>query len=149
MHNLWDLSGVDSLEVAQLLFSEDVTYLAPFQSVETTLAGEDCSVLRLCDRNFRIRYSGPHLDLLEQKVLSLQRCVWIKQYDWLGALTFPGQAAPHTHQEPHRQSPSPTRGPTQSSGRPRPIQRHSYLALATQHQRKFNRRATCRSNRSR
>lgn len=89
MNRLWDISGVDSLEVAQLLFGEDVSYLAPFQSVEARLGKEDCSVLRLGDRNFRIRYSSPQLDRLDQKVLSLQRCVWIKQHDWLSSLILP------------------------------------------------------------
>ncbi|MEM8502931.1 MAG: hypothetical protein AAF716_07235 [Cyanobacteria bacterium P01_D01_bin.1] len=84
MNNLWDMCGADGLEVAQSLFGEEVTYLAPFQSIETGLDGEDCSVLRLCDRNFRIRYPGP----LDQRV-SLERCVWIKQYEWLGSLLFP------------------------------------------------------------
>ncbi len=85
MQKLWDMAGVDGLEAAQSLFGEDVTCLSRFQSVETVLAGEDCSVLRLCDRNFRIRYSGP----LDQLIAPLQRCIWIKQHDWLGALTFP------------------------------------------------------------
>ncbi len=103
MDDLWDLSGVDSLDVAQSLFGEDVTYLSPFQSVETLLEGQACSVLRLCDRNFRIRYSGP----LDQKVLSLQRCVWIKQHDWLSSLILPIEQLPKltktaTIRAPHR-----------------------------------------------
>ena len=84
MDNLWDMSGVDGLEVAKSLFGENITYLSPFQSVETLLGEQACSVLRLCDHNFRIRYPGS----LDQKVF-LQRCVWVKQYDWLSSLTLP------------------------------------------------------------
>ena len=55
---LWDMAGVDGLEVAQTLFGEKVGHLAPFQSLETVVQDKDCSVLRLCDRNFRIVYPG-------------------------------------------------------------------------------------------
>ncbi len=128
MDNLWDLSGVDSLEVAQSLFGEEVTYLSPFQSVETSLAGRACSVLRLCDRNFRIRYSGP----LDKSVLSLQRCVWVKQYDWLGSLTLPIEQLPKlienaTARAPHRLTSLPNHQavPARSKDIPLLIWRHT------------------------
>ncbi len=103
MQTLWDMAGVDGLEAAQSLFGEEVIYLSRFQSVETVLAGKECSVLRLCDRNFRIRYSGP----LDQLITPLQYCAWIKQYDWLNALTFPIEQLPTfienaTTRAPHR-----------------------------------------------
>ena len=82
---LWDMAGVDGLEVAQSLFGEEVGYLAPFQSLETVVQGKECSVLRLCDRNFRIVYSGS-LDRLRRPP---QSCVWLKQYSWLSAVTLP------------------------------------------------------------
>lgn len=85
MSKLWDMTGVDSVEVAQLIFGKQTIYLAPFQSVDIVLEGEGCSVLRLCDRNFRIRYAGP----LKQLIHPLQRCVSLQQYDWLGTLTIP------------------------------------------------------------
>jgi len=82
---LWDIAGVDGLEVAQLIFGQKVGYLAPFQSIEVTLKGQNCSILRLCEKNFRISYSGP----LDQIVTPLQRRAWVKQYDWLHTLFLP------------------------------------------------------------
>lgn len=100
---LWDIAGIDSLEVAQRLFGEAVGYLAPFQSLETVVAGQDCSVLRLCDRNFRIAYPGP----LNQHIAPLQASVWIKQYSWLSAVFLPESQLSHlanqaTVRPPHR-----------------------------------------------
>ncbi|MGB3786448.1 MAG: hypothetical protein WA949_00455 [Phormidesmis sp.] len=113
MQKLWDMAGVDGLEAAQSLFGEEVIYLSRFQSVETVLAGKECSVLRLCDRNFRIRYSGPLDQLItdqlitDQLITPLQHCIWIKQYSWLGTLTFPIEQLPAfienaTTRAPHR-----------------------------------------------
>lgn len=100
---LWDIAGVDGLEVAQLIFGQKVGYLAPFQSIEATLKGQDCSVLRLCEKNFRISYSGP----LDQIATPLQRRAWIKQYDWLHTLFLPIEQLPTllkraTVRAPHR-----------------------------------------------
>lgn len=83
--SLWDMAGVDGLAVAQQLFGEDVGYLAPFQSMETVLGGKDCSVLRLCDRNFRISYSGPFRQLVDP----IQAHIWLRQFDWLTRLYLP------------------------------------------------------------
>ena len=84
-HLLWDLAGVDGLAVARYLFGEGVGYLAPFQSLETTVQGKDCSVLRLCDRNFRIVYPGS----LHQLIIPLQANIWLKQFDWLVRVFLP------------------------------------------------------------
>lgn len=84
---LWDLAGVDGLAVAIALFGEAAGHLAPFQSLETVVRGEACSVLRLCDRNFRIAYSGP----LDSLVAPLQAKVWVREYDWLRVVAI----APH------------------------------------------------------
>lgn len=118
--DLWDLAGPDALSVAIHVWGESVGQLAAFQSLETELQGQSCSVLRLCDRNFRILY--PY---------SLDRCIdahlkraapfspnhtypihdsvqyWIKQYSWLSRLCLPaGQLLPLTQQAavrpPHR-----------------------------------------------
>ncbi len=103
MSKLWDMAGAEGLDVARLLFGEAVGYLSPFQSVETVLQGQDCAVLRLCDRNFRIRYAGS----LHQHVIPLQRCVWVKQYPWLKSITLPNDQLPALIQQatvraPHR-----------------------------------------------
>ncbi len=100
---LWDMAGVDGLAVTIALFGEAVGHLAPFQSLETVLAGKDCSVLRLCDRNFRIAYSGP----LDSLVAPLQAQVWIREYDWLGVVAIaphqlPQLTAQATVRPPHR-----------------------------------------------
>ena len=104
MDNLvWDLAGVDGLAVARQLFGEDVCHLAPFQSLETTLQRQDCSVLRLCDRNFRIVYSGA----LHQLVGPLEANIWLNQFDWLVRLLLPTTmlatiSAQATVRPPHR-----------------------------------------------
>lgn len=99
----WDLAGADGLVAARTLFGEAVDHLAPFQSMETTLARLPCAVLRLCDRNFRITYLG-HLD---QIVAALQLQVWVKQLSWMEAITLPAEqfptiAAQATIKAPHR-----------------------------------------------
>ncbi|KPQ36618.1 MAG: hypothetical protein HLUCCA11_05480 [Phormidesmis priestleyi Ana] len=84
-HHLWDMAGVDGLAMAKSLFGEAIGHLAPFQSLETTIQHENCSVLRLCDYNFRIAYAGAFDRLIAQQ-LGPQYCIWIKQYDWLGRM---------------------------------------------------------------
>jgi hypothetical protein len=51
MTTLWDFAGVDGLAVARELFGEQAARLSVWQSVD----GEDFSVLRLCENNFRAR----------------------------------------------------------------------------------------------
>lgn len=80
----WDMAGAEGREVAQSLFGDCINQLAAFQSLETSLEGEPCGVLRLCDRNFRISYPGP----LDQIVRSLNRNVWIQQFPWLAAASL-------------------------------------------------------------
>ncbi len=99
----WDMAGRDGLSAARALFGEAVDQLAPFQSLETTLQGAPCSVLRLCDRNFRLGYSGP----LAQIVESLEASVWVKQLDWMRAIALPDELFPTlrdcaTVRPPHR-----------------------------------------------
>lgn len=100
---LWDMAGVDGLAVAIALFGEAVGHLAPFQSLETVVRGEACSVLRLCDRNFRIAYPGP----LDSLAVPLQAKVWVREYDWLGVVAIaphqlPQLTAQATVRPPHR-----------------------------------------------
>lgn len=83
----WDMAGADGLVAARALFGEVVDHLAPFQSLETELESEACSVLRLCDRNFRVTYSGP----FDQRVAALNLNLWVKQLDWLGAIALPAR----------------------------------------------------------
>lgn len=104
----WDLAGAEGLVAARALFGEAVDHLAPFQSLETTLEGLPCAVLRLCDRNFRITYPGP----LDQRLASLGLHLWVKQLDWLGAIALPVGALPAIAAQaavraPHRLCPLP------------------------------------------
>lgn len=106
-YKVWDIAGVDSIQVVESLFGEAASYLAPFQSLETQIQGEACSVLRLCDRNFRICCSGALDQLANPLIQSLNARVWIKQYDWLNVITLPISQLPAivectTVKAPHR-----------------------------------------------
>lgn len=99
----WDMAGADGLVTARALFGEAIDHLAPFQSMETTLEGLPCAVLRLGDRNFRLSYPGP----LDQVVEALRLQVWTKQLGWMGAIAlspenFPAITALTTVRAPHR-----------------------------------------------
>jgi hypothetical protein len=87
---LWDMAGVDGLHVAKALFGDAVDCLSAFQSLETELQGKPCSVLRLCERNFRIAYPGP----LDQFGIFRDRNVWIREFAWLGAISLPIEQLP-------------------------------------------------------
>lgn len=101
----WDMAGADGLVAARALFGEAVDHLAPFQSMDTTLEGLPCAVLRLCNRNFRVTYPGP----FNQRVAALNLNLWVKQLDWLGAIALPAESLPAiaalaTVRAPHRLS---------------------------------------------
>lgn len=84
----WDLAGVDGLQVAKSLFGDQVGYIATFQSIETSLEGCSCSVLRLCEGNFRISWQG-NSTILEQAFQRVQgKRAWLKRFDWLGAIAL-------------------------------------------------------------
>ena len=84
----WDLAGVDGLQVAKSLFGDQVGCIAAFQSVETSLEGCPCSVLRLCEGNFRITWQG-NSTILEQAFQRVQgKRAWLKRFDWLGAIAL-------------------------------------------------------------
>ena len=127
-YSLWDMAGVDGLAVARKSFGDSVGHLAPFQSMETVLAGNACSVLRLCDRNFRIVYRGPLQPLIEPH----QGNIWLRQFDWLTRVTLPASALSQitsqaTVRPPHRLDPLPNNRavPAQLLGIPLLIWRHS------------------------
>jgi hypothetical protein len=74
---LWDFAGVDGLQVARNLFGEKVSQLAPFQSLESSFNAHACSVLRLCENNFRVALSRDHgLDLA---IEDMNLDVWVRQ----------------------------------------------------------------------
>lgn len=87
-YQLWDIAGVDGLQVAKSLFGDEVGCIATFQSIETTLSGCPCSVVRLCEGNFRIAWQG-NSTILEEAVQRVQgRRAWFKRFDWLGAIAL-------------------------------------------------------------
>ncbi|MBE9140805.1 hypothetical protein IQ254_27005 [Nodosilinea sp. LEGE 07088] len=117
----WDMAGADGLVAAKTLLGDQVDRLAPFQSLETTLEGLPCAVLRLCDRNFRITYPGPLDALVADRSLQL----WVKQQPWLGAIVLPAASLPlvaanATVRAPHRLRSLPLHcaAPAQLSGLP-------------------------------
>ena len=126
-NSLWDLAGVDGLVVAKQLFGEEVGYLGRFQSLETVLEGKDCSVLRLCDLNFRISYTG----YLPQLIPQPQPTIWLKQFEWLVSLSLPITLLPKiisqaTVRPPHRLANTPNHQavPVQFQGIPILIWQH-------------------------
>ena len=89
---LWDITGLDGLQVARALFGQAIGQLAVFLSMETVLNGQACSVLRLCDRNFRIVYPGNINKVALSKIArpnALPVGVQIQQYAWLKRVVLP------------------------------------------------------------
>ncbi len=82
----WDIAGIDGLQVAKQLFGAKIDRIAPFQSLETQLDGADCSVLRLCEANFRIGWTGEPAVFLAIMQPLLSHKIWLKQFNWLAVL---------------------------------------------------------------
>ncbi len=89
-YQLWDLAGIDGLQFAKALFGEASGKIAPFQSFESSLNGCFCSVLRLCERNFRIGLQG-EATVFEQASVQLQANykIWVKRCEWMRAIAVP------------------------------------------------------------
>ncbi|PSB35709.1 hypothetical protein C7B82_00360 [Stenomitos frigidus ULC18] len=87
---LWDFAGVDGLPLAKALVGARADRLAPFQSLETTIDGQPCSLLRLCEGNFRVRVWGEE-EAFAATLQSLQfgLRVWVKQCEWMEAIALP------------------------------------------------------------
>lgn len=90
--HLVDLAGIDGLAFAHYLLGERVRRIAPFQSWETALEGHSCSVLRLCEGNFRMRLQGPGISQVLLTPPSGFK-VWVKPLDWLSAIALPDAIA--------------------------------------------------------
>lgn len=85
---LWDIAGVDGLQVVKAIVGDRITTIAPFQSLETTIYGNHCSILRLCEGNFRLAYLG-NPKVLESAMQEFQGYrVWLKRFQWLGAISI-------------------------------------------------------------
>lgn len=86
--SLWDFVGIDGLSLAKTLDSA-ADRLAPFQSLETTIDDQPCSLLRLCEGNFRLRVHS-HVDVaasLQVQPSGLR--VWLRQCPWMSAIALP------------------------------------------------------------
>ncbi|NEQ28079.1 MAG: hypothetical protein F6K28_55635 [Microcoleus sp. SIO2G3] len=86
---LWDFAGIDGLQMAKALFGEAIDRIAVFQSIDTSLSDCPCSVLRLCETNFRVvGYNKFDLQLVLQQA-TIDRRVWLRQFHWLDAIVLP------------------------------------------------------------
>ncbi|MBD0268274.1 MAG: hypothetical protein ICV77_08260 [Cyanobacteria bacterium Co-bin8] len=74
---LWDFAGANGLQAARNLFGNRVSELAPFQSLESSFNAHACSVLRLCENNFRVALSRDHEFDLAIEEMNLN--VWVRQ----------------------------------------------------------------------
>lgn len=90
-HQLWDWAGVDGLQFARAVFGDSVGKIAPFQSIETTYQTFPCSVLRLCEGNFRVAIA-PEVSFQEdtQAIHSNLR-MWLKPSEPLVAIALPDE----------------------------------------------------------
>lgn len=75
-YSLWDFAGVDGLQAAIALFTPAISHIAPFQSFTTDFNHQPCSVLRLCENNFRVALSAQLA--FDQSVAALNLKVWSK-----------------------------------------------------------------------
>ncbi len=90
-YQLWDLAGIDSLQLAKLLVSDGVTKIALFESVDFIFTGYQYSALRLGESKFRLglygelgTYGGLNFEeTIEQSQVGLE--VWAKRCDKLKA----------------------------------------------------------------
>ncbi|EDX87336.1 hypothetical protein S7335_5044 [Synechococcus sp. PCC 7335] len=73
---LWDFAGVDGLQAAIALFSPAISRIAPFQSLTTDFNHQPCSVLRLCENNFRVALSEKLA--FDHAIAELNLKVWSK-----------------------------------------------------------------------
>ena len=90
---LWDFAGFDGLALARSLFGVNVSDLSAYQSMETECEGTACSLLRLCENNFRVSvYEDAALEQGLQAA-AIGRRVWVKPSVLTSLLLDDGQAA--------------------------------------------------------
>ncbi|MGF1482699.1 MAG: hypothetical protein ACFB4I_25030 [Cyanophyceae cyanobacterium] len=88
-YHLWDFAGVDGLQLAKKLVGDRAVRIAPFQSCEAQLLNFPCSVLRLCEGNFRIGIQGQVAEIetiLQKHQAGLK--VWLKPCRAMQAITL-------------------------------------------------------------
>ena len=57
-YQLWDIGGLEGLQLATLLIGDAVAKIAPFQSLDVIFTGYQYSALRLSDGHFRLGLYG-------------------------------------------------------------------------------------------
>ncbi|MBW4652644.1 MAG: hypothetical protein KME20_06340 [Kaiparowitsia implicata GSE-PSE-MK54-09C] len=86
-YTLWDFAGRDGLQAALQLFGPRANRIAPFQSFSTSWQQQPCTVLRLCQHNFRVALpEGAALDLATQ---ALDLSLWVKPCATLATVFLP------------------------------------------------------------
>ncbi|WNN92078.1 hypothetical protein [Gloeocapsopsis dulcis] len=83
-YQLWDFAGVDGLQFAKILVGDAAGKLAPFQSLEATVADYPCSLLWLCENNFRLGIQGNFAIQAPAKMR-----VWVKRCETIKAIALP------------------------------------------------------------
>jgi hypothetical protein len=89
-YHLWDLAGIDGLQVAKTLFGPAADTIAAWRSQELSWQGQPLSLLRLCENNFRIGLQGkpqPLITALQTVVADDQ--VWWRPCDRMMSVAIP------------------------------------------------------------
>lgn len=79
---------MDGFAFAQAVFGASVSKLAPFQSLETTLGDRPCSLLRLCENNFRLAIAPEVAVEVETHALHTGRRMWLKPSTFMAAIAL-------------------------------------------------------------
>jgi len=98
-YQLWELAGVDGLQLVKRLASDVVEKIAPFQSIDFIFTGYQYSVLRLGEGKYRLglygdlgTYGGLNFEeAITSAKIGLQ--VWAKPCDTMQTLAIPEATA--------------------------------------------------------
>jgi hypothetical protein len=81
-YRLWDLAGIDGLQVAITLFGSAADTIAPWRSLQLDWQGRSLSLLRLCENNFRIGLEGnPQPLVAALRTAAVDAQVWWRPCD--------------------------------------------------------------------
>ncbi len=86
-YTLWDFAGRDGLQAALQVFGPEANRIAPFQSFSTSWQQQPCTVLRLCQQNFRVAL--PQEAALNVAIQALELNLWVKPCTTLATIFLP------------------------------------------------------------